>query len=80
LNYYDKAYNFFAFAITFFSCEGIVGEDGKIITALTKEPLKNVQIDFYLNEKLVETSMSKNDGSFQGSRFVGCVPLCPTAN
>ena len=54
-----------------YSCEGFFGGNGKILSDKTNEPIENVTVKLYLNNKLDETSNTTRNGSFKAVKFVG---------
>jgi hypothetical protein len=75
-----KGFNLYLFFTVIFilsACEGIVGSDGKVIDAKTKEPISGVSIFHYLDGEMNLITFSNKNGEFKGSQFVGCVPKCP---
>lgn len=66
------------FVLILSGCEGIVGSDGKVIDAKTKEPISGVSVFHYLDGEMNLVTFSTQNGEFKGSQFVGCFPKCPT--
>lgn len=67
------------FVLILSGCEGIVGSDGKVIDAKTKEPISGVSVFHYLDGEMNLITFSNKNGEFKGSQFVGCMPKCPKA-
>ncbi len=61
------------------SCEGIVGDEADVYDTKTQQPLKDVKVIHYLDDRPHDTTFTDNKGTFDAGIFVGCVPECPTA-
>lgn len=74
-----KSYTIFTLltCLLVLSCEGIVGGDGYVHSNVDDHPLDSVIVVIYLDEKLYDSTYTDNNGFFQASEFVGCVPNCP---
>lgn len=74
-----KQIGVFVIAFLALGCEGIVGDTGYIYSSETNEPLSDVTVTLFVKNKKTSTIITKSDGYFDASSFVGCTPKCPGA-